>query len=1220
MMDRAAEQFADVMAGVTLSAPTIPLISNVTGRAITDAEATDPAFWASQIRNPVRFGQCLVSSAEAGPVAFLELGPGRALSTFASAHGELATPVVAAPTMRHPRQDRNDQIVLLESMGRLWTAGITIDWDTINGESGKQRVSLPSYPFEREEAWLPPYRHVLALPSFGPPAENTKRVTSREPLDRWLYTPSWRREPMADAASIEGSTVVLAPIGAGGDELVAALAVDRELIVVRPGAQFAETDDGYQVDPSDDDGLAAVFAALLEAEAPVSSVVHAWSADPDQPIEDLDDLESALTTGVHSALACARGLSALSRTRTIRLDILTAGAFDVTGTETIRPDAAALLGPTKVVPLEYSGLQTRLIDLPEGLSSAADRAAAVTELNADISGQPSDMVVSLRASQRWMPTVAVRQTSADSGQPVLKQNGRYLIVGGLGGVGLSIARFLAETHQASLILTSRSGRPTVSDENDHETARRLELLDEIDGLATDLEVVAVDATDEQAMTALVDRIEAESGPLNGAIVAAGVADQHGAIHRRSRDDMTKSISSKVHGSMILEQALAGRDLDFVLLSSSIAATLYHNRFAQVGYVTGNAFAEAFAIRARQNGVTAHTVAWDDWLDIGMSVRAAQDFSADFGTEVDLVDRLNSFSPADGVELFDRALRSNEPILLVSPTDLPARIDDDVNVTSPFLEQATGDDGPMEDLAGATMTDMVSSVWSSLLGFETFEPNADFFELGGDSLQAARMADRLSRAVGTEIPIDVILDAPVLSQLVAVLESMAEAGPTDAEQAPGRNRDNTEVVLGPAQRRYLDRDTAVPEHFNTSVLLRPDRTLEVEHVRTAVAELLVRHEALRLTIVPSSTDDGLPRQMVTPHDPEADPLTVVDLSAAGDLAGALGSMESSAADVQRSLDLETGPIFRTVLYLLPDGSQRLLVVVHHLMCDRVSLLLMMDNLDATLLALGAGEELGAPQPVTSVLDWVEAQAEAGANADELGLTAHWADRPWDLVQPIPVDRTTADKDNRNDSVDVVEIEIAANEMAGSAGETDARPDEIALLALMKAVASWGHQKVTMVDVLGHGRRLPVPVEVSRSVGMFITYSPVVLDHRVDGVAAELESLRGDLEHGWSFDVLRYCGTPEVQARFSELPKAEVLFNFVGKAVATDDDALLTATDEARGPESDKSGKRAHLLAVRADVLDDDGLKLVFVYSNRIHEKATVEQLAKMTGEFIREFRG
>ena len=265
------------------------------------------------------------------------------------------------------------------------------------------------------------------------------------------------------------------------------------------------------------------------------------------------------------------------------------------------------------------------------------------------------------------------------------------------------------------------------------------------------------------MQLAIEKIYSDDRKIDGVIVAAGVPDQSGSIHRRTREQAVAAIESKVHGSVILCDLLKDKSLDFLLFSSSIASMLYHNRFGQVGYVTANHYVEAMAIFARQMGLPATTVAWDDWMNIGMSVRAAADFSETYGTDVDLVDKLHSFTPAEGIECFINALSCNEPVVYVSTTDLNVRIQEDVAALSPFLEQAISDDSSEQpiDMADDSVNGILRSVWSDLLGYETFNDDDDFFDLGGDSLQAARMIDRLSRTFSARIPLNTIFDYPCL---------------------------------------------------------------------------------------------------------------------------------------------------------------------------------------------------------------------------------------------------------------------------------------------------------------------------------------------------------------------------------------------------------------------------------------------------------------------------
>ena len=527
-------------------------------------------------------------------------------------------------------------------------------------------------------------------------------------------------------------------------------------------------------------------------------------------------MRSSLNSGAHALLGFARVLAPLSQSRSVHLTSVASGAFSVTGNESVDASSTALLGPIRVIPLEYSGISTSLVDL--------DHHADLGQLRAVLTSK-SDPVLAVRGNRCWVPgvTLAEQPEPEDHDLP-LRQGGHYLLVGGLGGVGLSIADYLADCFGAKLTLTSRSGRPTPESvpsksetDGPSESQRRLDLLEAVEAKASAVSIHQADAADPVQMSAVIRAAIAQNGPIHGVFFGAGVADQAGAIHRRSQRAADDAISAKVYGAGALSTALNSHELqahqtdnhklDFVVLSSSIASELYHNRFGQVGYVTANSYIEAFAHSGLFNTDRLVTVAWDDWTDIGMSVRAAQEFRKDQDSELDLVDELHSFSPEDGLGIFKRALLSSEPVLYVSTTDLAARVERDKNEESPFLAQAiAADTGP--DLEAQSVSDAVRQVWVQLLGTDDFGDDDDFFELGGDSLQVARMADRLGNFVDQEIPLDLVFDNPTVAKLSHALDQGIETSVALAEV-------QGEVPLAPAQRRFLQRHSANPMYFNVS---------------------------------------------------------------------------------------------------------------------------------------------------------------------------------------------------------------------------------------------------------------------------------------------------------------------------------------------------------------------------------------------------------------------
>jgi acyl transferase domain-containing protein len=161
MMEPIVEDFTELVRTIPRSVPTRRWISSLTGELITDDEATDPAYWAQQLRRPVRFMDGVEKLMDPNLV-LLEVGPGQALTGLARQHGERKAEQLVVTSL-HPGQEfEADFDCLLAAVGRLWTAGIAIEWSAFHAPSRRRRVSLPTYPFEQRHLWITPAPGVAA--------------------------------------------------------------------------------------------------------------------------------------------------------------------------------------------------------------------------------------------------------------------------------------------------------------------------------------------------------------------------------------------------------------------------------------------------------------------------------------------------------------------------------------------------------------------------------------------------------------------------------------------------------------------------------------------------------------------------------------------------------------------------------------------------------------------------------------------------------------------------------------------------------------------------------------------------------------------------------------------------------------------------------------------------------------------------------------------------
>ncbi|HEX7182937.1 MAG TPA: condensation domain-containing protein [Thermoanaerobaculia bacterium] len=198
MVEPAVERFAAEVRRVRLTAPQLPFLSGVTGRRITDAEATDPGYWAQHLRRPVRFADAVAELLREPDRVLLEVGPGEALSTLVKLQ---ATPVrmgSVVPSLPHPRDSRSDFAAVLTAVGRLWLSGVGMDWAAFFRGERRHRVELPTYPFERQRYWVTRRRVESELPSmqgsdFGIEVPDLAASADAEPARRALEGETERR-------------------------------------------------------------------------------------------------------------------------------------------------------------------------------------------------------------------------------------------------------------------------------------------------------------------------------------------------------------------------------------------------------------------------------------------------------------------------------------------------------------------------------------------------------------------------------------------------------------------------------------------------------------------------------------------------------------------------------------------------------------------------------------------------------------------------------------------------------------------------------------------------------------------------------------------------------------------------------------------------------------------------------------------------------------------
>ena len=618
MMEPILDEFAALVRRLAPQAPEQRFISNLTGTWITPEQATDPSYWSAHLRQAVRFADGIGVLLRENPnYVFLEVGPGRTLTTFTRRHPDKGENHLMFGSLRHPQDSGSNLDYLLRSLSQLWTADVTIDWAGFYADERRYRVSLPTYPFERQRYWIDP-----GMPGLYGGQTAPSEPGKKSDIADWFYLPSWKRSlpPLAPTPTEEAQTWVLFMDTLGVGTAISARLRERgdQVIGVHAAAQFSQDGpDCYTLNPANPADYDALMQTLGERGVVAHHIVHLWN---------VSETDTPLSHNFYSLLYLAQALGRLRDTKSqIKIRVITNQMQAIANESVIHPTKAAALGPCKVVTQEYESITCQSIDLSWSPGDVRQEKRVIELLSAELLNDISDNVIAYRGPDRWVQTYeqAPLPPAAATLPAHLRREGVYLITGGLGGLGLEVAHYLAQTAQARLVLTSRSSLPPRHEwhlalSNGHDTVRRkIEQVQALEAAGASVLILAADVTQRDQMEAVITQAVAHFGALHGVFHAAGVPGA-GIVQLKSEAKAAAVLAPKVTGALILNEILRGHDLDFLCLFSSITAVT--GGFGQVDYCAANAFLDALAqANMAQGGPYTLSINWDAWQKVGMAV-------------------------------------------------------------------------------------------------------------------------------------------------------------------------------------------------------------------------------------------------------------------------------------------------------------------------------------------------------------------------------------------------------------------------------------------------------------------------------------------------------------------------------------------------------------------------------------------------------------------------
>lgn len=957
----------------------------------------------------------------------------------------------------------------------------------------------------------------FAAGDFDDVLERVDRVLENaNTVPDWFFRKVWRRRHrFPDPARLGASSTAV--IFGRDENLAAAVRATLEARnvrcrTVRAGSQFCANGNGYTIDPRVRSHYDQLFSHASSEIGCPTHIVHLWQHGPYAGEAAGDAIAAAQYEGALSAMWIAQAIERIGPPpHPVTLTVVASHAEAVVPEEAVAYEKAPAVGLLKSLPQELAWLSCKHVDFDAGDPGAT--AAAIVD---EICCGAIDREVAFRGGNRFVAGLekVVFEPDARREMP-FRRGGAYLVTGGAGGLGLRLAAALAERFEAALLLTGRT-------ELD---AARADAIKELCRRGSRVEHVAVDVCDEAAMTRTVEDFVRRIGrPLDGAIHLAGTYDERPAVDETA-ERLLATLAPKAAGADVLHRVLARYGSGLLIHWSSIAGFFGG---ATVGaYAAANAFQDAYAAHYRgRNGIRHVHLAWSNWTDLGQS-RTHQ------MKEATRARGYAAISERQGIDSLMLCLACSQPAVLVGldgdhrhirrylgeaadGADTlvvcyegapPAEIANAVgalDVRDRFGARSTVDllrlpalpttcaggidkerlarlirsGASNEAKSPATDTERrLAQLWTRALGVGAANATDNFFDLGGDSLRAARVVGLVRDAFGCELPLRAIFDTANLAELAAAIDAAAGNALPATSAVVDRPLSSGQRALW-----FLHRLAPTSAAYNIAFTARILSAVDVGALRRAFQQLVDRHAALR-----SSFPDvrGEPRQHVDPQVPV--PFEVDDVG--GWTEDRI--LAAVAAEIARPFDLAMGPMLRVRLFSRKDGPSALAFTCHHIVMDGWSLWVALSEL-AELYRAAVHREPPSLPPVADELDLL-AQAEQDALVGARGQrhAAYWRQRfstPPAMLN-LPTDRPRPGARAYRGASEMFRIGRDIADRLKQIGRDTRSTPQMTLLALLEVLLHrYTSQTDLTVGYLASGRTRP---ELESVVGYAANLLPVRL---------------------------------------------------------------------------------------------------------------------------------
>ena len=746
-MDCILKEYKEKIDSIKINKAKIPYISNLTGELVNDDLIMSSNYWCDHLRNTVQFKKGIETIINKyNNCCFIEVGPGNTLCNYVKQITQNTK--LTVNILKRFDDNKPDILHLYNSLGKFWSYGLSIDFSKLIKFDNSRVVSLPNYVFKKQKI-----------------NGSYKEIKSSEVMVRdkqnYINKPFWQEEnEFSNLNNMPDEVVLLFMDSFGvGETIYNALKTKvNKIIRIYNGDNYNSTsNDIYTINEKDD--FYSLFMEIDKLDCSKINIIYLF---------EISNIEGKLYNKekVNAIMNMAKSIGTNLHNKLVNLKIVTNNLYNIFGNEEILPYKALTIGISKVCSVEYPEIISSHIDI-----DITNYSYFIDNLLNEINLLENKYTIAYRGNKRWIQ--CYKNIDIQKKEDVIKDNGVYLFTGGFGGMAFKSAEYFGKLKNCKLILLVRSDFPKREnyyeyiENNNDEISIKIKKIIEIEESGSSVEVINVDLTDDSKIRLVINMIEKKYGSINGIFHTAGIIDYGGVIQLRDVESIEKVISAKVFGIDSLLKTMNKNELEFIVLCSSLGNLLYSTKFGQAAYNAANEFLDFYSyyINKKYKNTHAITINWNDWSDVGMSVKALKN---KFGnSNIDKEDELiDSITSSQGVEIIHKAISSNEERIIISTVDLNDLINKNTEKLKSFNNIINIDNynDQIELSEECNIKETILNVWKKVLGFDHINFEDDFFEIGGDSLKIAEVYKNMNKVFPNTIKIQDLYNNKTINQL------------------------------------------------------------------------------------------------------------------------------------------------------------------------------------------------------------------------------------------------------------------------------------------------------------------------------------------------------------------------------------------------------------------------------------------------------------------------